>query len=129
MKTPLYNRERISYKGGSVFVPDDRVTGTILQSIALLTLTSFVTPKELVKVAVEQALRLENVIEKLLDRVRTMQAVTLNSLVNGAKTVEERKKLLIVNFIALLELLRVGSISAEQSANGGEIKIVENPKY
>src|SRR3989344_7454642 len=129
MKTPLYNRERISYKGGSVFVPDDRVTGTILQSIALLTLTSFVTPKELVKVAVEQALRLENVIEQLLNRVRTMQAVTLNSLVNGAKTVEERKKLLIVNFIALLELLRVGSISAEQSANGGEIKIVENPKY
>ena len=124
MKTPLYAREHISYKGGSVFVPDSRVDGKMLQSIALLTLASFITPKALVKVAVEQALRIENVIEKLLDRVRTMQAVTLQSLAEGAKTIEERKKLLIVNFIALLELLRSGSINAEQHEGGGEIQIL-----
>ncbi len=125
MKAPLYSRERISYKGASVFVPDHRVTGSMLASIATLTLASFVTPKALVKVAVEQALRIENVIESLLDRVRTMQSVTLQSLADGAKTLEERKKLLIVNFIALLELLRAGAIHAEQHADGGEIQILQ----
>ncbi len=123
-KAELYSRERISYKGGvSVFVPDDHVTTKILQSVAMLTIQSFVTPKQLVKVAVEQALRIENVIEKLLERVRTMQSVTLSKLADGAKTLEEHKKILIVNFIALLELLRSGSIIAEQEVDGGEINI------
>lgn len=123
LKQRLYSRERISYKGGPVFVPDKRVTPTILQSIAQLTLASFMTPKALVKVAVETSLRIENVIESLLARVRTMQAVSLQSLADGAKTIEERKKLLIVNFIALLELVRSGAIQATQSADGGDIQI------
>lgn len=122
MKQPLFSRDRVSYKGGAVFVPDTRVTKEMLQTIATLTLASFVTPKALVKVAVETALRIENVIESLLTRVRSMQSVTLKSLADGAKTIEERKKLLIVNFIALLELVRSGAIMAEQS-DGGDISI------
>lgn len=123
MKTPLFSRDRITYKGGSVFVPDNRVNGVMLQSIAQLTLATFITPKAFVKVAVEAALRIENVIESLLGRVRAMQAVTLSSLADGARTVEERKKLLIINFIALLELVRSGAIQAEQYADGGDINI------
>jgi segregation and condensation protein A len=123
LKTPLHARERISYKGGSVFVPDIRVTGVMLQSIALLTLASFTVPQVLVKVAVEQALRIENVIERLLERVRSMQSMTLQSLADGAVTIEERKKVLIVNFIALLELMRNGVIHATQ-LEGGDITIL-----
>jgi segregation and condensation protein A len=122
-KHPLRARERIAYKGGAVFVPDPRVHADMLRSIAELTLRSFIMPKALVKVAVETALRIENVIEKLLDRVRTMQSVTLASMASGAKTVEERKKLLIINFIALLELVRSGAIGAEQPSDGGEINL------
>lgn len=123
LKTPRYTRPYLQNKTVPIFVPDTRVTPSILQSIALLTLASYVTPKALVKVAVEQALRIENVIETLLDRVKTMSSVTLQSLANGAKTVEERKKILIVNFIALLELLRTGSLYANQNTDGGEIEI------
>lgn len=120
---PLYARERISYKGGIVYVPDKRIDAKMLQSVALLTLQAFNTPKQLVKVAVEQALRIETVIEKLLERVRTMQAVTLQGLANGIETIEERKKVLIINFIAMLELLRTGAIMVEQKETGGEIRI------
>lgn len=120
-KNPLHNREHIKYKGPSIFIPDKRVTSLMLSSIALATLASFATQKQLVKVAVEQALRIENVIEKLLERVKTMQVMTLQSLASGAKTIEEQKKILIVNFIAMLELLRSGSINAEQHTDGGEI--------
>lgn len=126
MKHRLFSRDRIAYKGGSVFVPDPRVTKEMLQSIASLTLASFITPKQLVKVAVEAALRIENVIESMLTRVRTMQSVSLQSLADGAKTIEERKKLLIVNFIALLELVRSGAIQADQSADGGDINLVSS---
>lgn len=122
-KQRLFSRNRISYKGDPVFVPDRRVTKEMLQSIVQLTLASFLTPKALVKVAMEAALRIENVIESMLNRVRTMQSVTLQSLADGAKTIEERKKLLIINFIALLELVRSGALHAEQSADGGDISL------
>lgn len=121
--TKLYSREHASHKNAVVFVPDNRVDTIMLQSIAKLTLASCVTPKALVKVAVEQALRIENVIEKLLERVNKAQSVTLASLTSGATTFIEQKKLLIVNFIALLELLRSGGVRAEQHADSGEIEI------
>lgn len=122
-KAILYSRKAASQKDMHVFVPDARVDVTMLQSIALLTLATFIQPKALVKVAVEQALRIENVIEGLLKRVSAAGSVSLQSLAAGAVTLEEQKKILIVNFIALLELLRSGGISAEQHSDGGDIQI------
>lgn len=122
-KNILYSRSHASHKDTTIFVPDARVDRLMLQSVALLTLATFITPKALVRVAVEQALRIENVIEKLLERVKTMHSMTLQSMAGGAKTFEEQKKLLIVNFIALLELLRSGGVHAEQHAGGGDIEI------
>lgn len=124
-KNILYSRP-YSKPTKSIFVPDARVTPLFLQSIVSLTLHSFILPKALVKVAVEQALRIENIIEKLLERVKNAQSVSLQSLAGDAGTKEEQKKLLIVNFIALLELLRVGSIKAEQTPDGGDITILNS---
>lgn len=121
-KIVLYSRDRKSFKNKTFFIPDDRVNKEMLQSIAMLTLATFVVPKALIKVAVEQALRIENVIEKLLDRLNTTETLTLQSVAGGAVTVVEQKKLLIVNFIALLELLRSGSVQVEQH-DGGDIEI------
>lgn len=123
-KQQLFSREHVSYKGVPVFVPDQRLTKEMLHSVASLTLASFLTPKALVKVAVEAALRIENVIESMLERVRTMQAITLQSLTEGGATMEERKKLLIINFIALLELVRSGTLHAEQAIEGGDISLM-----
>jgi segregation and condensation protein A len=122
-KKNLYSRAYKLQKNVHVFVPDERVTVTFLQSVMSLTLKSFVAPKVLVKVAVEQALRIENVIEKLLERIKNASSVSLQSLAGGSGSQEEQKKVLIVNFIALLELLRTGSINAEQHADGGDITL------
>ncbi len=121
--SPLYSRAHFKLEGVEVFVPDTRATPLFLQSVASLTLLSFVTPKALVKVAVEQALRIETIIEKLLERVNNAQTVSLHSLADRASPLEEQKKVLIVNFIALLELLRTGAIHAEQHADGGDIQM------
>ncbi len=123
-KNILYSRPHLQTKDSHVFVPDERVTPSLLQSIISLTLMSFITPQALVKVAVEQALRIENVIEKLLERVKNVQSVSLQSMTENVGTREDQKKVLIVNFIALLELLRIGSLHAEQNVDGGDITIV-----
>ena len=122
-KNTLYGRPHVQQKNVQVFVPDIRVTPTFLQSVMSLTLKSFIVPKALVKVAVEQALRIENVIEKLLDRIKNAQSVSLSSLAENTGSKEEQKKVLIVNFIALLELLRTGAINVEQHVDGGDITI------
>jgi segregation and condensation protein A len=126
-KHQLYGRQHVVPPNIEVFVPDERVTPLFLQSIASLTLLSFVTPKALVKVAVEQALRIENVIESLLKRVQGTDSVSLQSLAGDATTKEEQKKLLIVNFIALLELVRAGSLAVTQNDDGGDITISALP--
>ncbi len=124
-KNILYSRPHLQPKDLNVFVPDERVNPSLLQSIISLTLMSFITPQALVKVAVEQALRIENVIEKLLERVKNVQSVSLQSMAENVGTREDQKKVLIVNFIALLELLRIGSLHAEQHVDGGDITIIE----
>jgi segregation and condensation protein A len=123
-KQILYSRPYFKPHNISVFVPDSRVTPTFLQSIVELTLRAFILPKTLVKVAVEQALRLEHVIESLLERIKNTEAVSLQSLASTAPSKEEQKKLLIVNFIAVLELLRTGSIQVSQTQQGGDITII-----
>jgi segregation and condensation protein A len=123
-KNTLYARSYKLQKNVHVFVPDERISQTFLQSVMSLTLRSFIIPKALVKVAVEQALRIENVIEKLLERIKGASSVSLQSLADNAGTKEEQKKILIVNFIALLELLRTGSLTAEQHVDGGDITIL-----
>lgn len=122
-KNTLYSRQHYYNPNVLVFVPDSRVTSLLLHSILSLTLKSFIVPKSIVKVAVDQAMRLENVIEKLLERIKGAQSVSLQSLASQTATKEEQKKTLIVNFIALLELLRTGSVQANQHTDGGEITI------
>lgn len=126
-KHTLYARPHIKPKNLTVFVPDLRVTPVFLQSVISLTLMSFVTPKTLTKVAVDQALRIEHVIESLLERVKNAQSVSFQSMAPDTSSKEEQKKVLIVNFIALLELLRIGTIQVEQHADGGDITISTAP--
>jgi chromatin segregation and condensation protein Rec8/ScpA/Scc1 (kleisin family) len=113
----------MNFRGGSVFVPDARISVTTLQSIALLTVASFKPPERLMKIAVEQVLRIETVIENLITRVQNIGGLTLSTLATGVETFEQKKKLLIVNFIALLELVRSGALVANQSESGGDIHI------
>ena len=124
LSSPLMERSRVKYKGVSVFVPDNNVKVGTLHSVAVLTITSFKPPENLVKVAVEQKLRLENVIDDLILRIRMQGNTSLFKMVEGFNhSFVEKKKLLIVNFLALLELVRMGNFDAEQEDNSGDITI------
>ena len=123
-KSQLFERHRTKYKDISIFVPDNNVTTGTLHSIAVLTVASFRLPENLVKAVVEQKLRIENVIDDLISRIRTNGNTSLFKMVEGFNhSFEEKKKMLIVNFLALLELVRMGNFDAEQEDNSGDIMI------
>lgn len=116
-KRTLYGRERAAPKGIKIFIPPEGTTPQTLLSIALLTISLFKPIERLKDIYIEQAMRLETMIENLVDRVQKT-SFSLSSVAGDAKTFSEKKKTLIVAFIALLELIRSGAISATQEESG-----------
>ena len=118
LKRPLSGREHAIHQDVKVFVAGEGITKEVLQSVALLTISLFKPIERLKDIYVEQAVRIETVIESLLERVQQATAVSFSSLAGDAKTFSERKRTLIVAFIAMLELIRSGNIDATQEGHG-----------
>ncbi len=119
-KNVLLTREEVKYKTEKIFTPIS-VTFENIFSVAILTLAKMPNFERLKNVAVRQAVKLEDVIEKMISRI----SENVTSLKDFAKsmggTEKEVKKNIIVSFLALLELLRHGKIRAEE--HDGDIKL------
>ena len=117
-KNILYNRERTSIKE-KIFSPDKSFTKENLFSVAELTLA------KIREVAVRQVIKLEEVLEKMLARIQE----NFSSLKTFAGTLtdnqKEVKKMIIVSFLALLELLKSGNFDAESNHDGTDLKIIK----
>ncbi len=111
----------------SVFVWDERVNNTLLHSIAIASLLKIPKKEKLKQVAVRQVLKIEDVIEKLLERVKqsfNLSFKEFSSSVSGdVKSFEEKKSAFIVSFLAMLELIKNGLLNAEQAGDHNEINI------
>lgn len=111
----------------TVFVWDKRVDTALLHSIAIASLLKIPKKERLKQVAVKQVLKIEDVIEKLLERVKTSFNLSFkdfsNSLSGEAKSLEERKSAFIVSFLAMLELIKNGVLNAEQGSEFNDISI------
>ena len=102
------------------------VTHANLFSVALATLAKMPNFERLKNVAVRQAIKLEDVIEKMISRIgesmTSLKTFAKNiSGVNNNDNQKEIKKNIIVSFLALLELLKHGNIIATE--NNGDIEI------
>lgn len=125
-KNPLYHISKFENKE-SVFVWDKRVDMTMLHSIAIASLLKIPKKEKLKQVAVRQVLKIEDVIEKLLDRVKSSFNLSFkdfsNSLSGEAKSLEEKKSAFIVSFLAMLELIKNGVLEATQGEGFNDISI------
>ncbi len=129
MKTPMYGRERIKYKGKPVFVPDNHITVNNLKSIAILTIASFKPREQLKEIVVKQKVRIEEVIENLMKRIEEAKDSSFLKIIHGVThSFEDKKKMLIVNFLALLELIRTGQVDANQDEKTNDITLDINNK-
>jgi len=126
-KTPLFERKRSKFKNIITFLPDEKITQDNLYKEALYILSSFSPREQVVKTVVTTKIRMEEVIESLLTRIKTQGKISFSSITgDGVKFFEEKKRNVIVSFLALLELTRMGHIDLNQDNDNGDIEISHN---
>ena len=105
-----------------VFLPDDQITTENMMTFAQDVLERI--PKEvfLPKVEVKKVISIEEMIDKLTERIQNSLKMNFKDFAGSAITKEERI-VVIVGFLAMLELMRKGILNAIQNNNFDDIMI------
>jgi segregation and condensation protein A len=124
-KTVLRERIRLKLQN-PVFTPSTSLNKATLHSIALLMKAAFERIDRVKAHVIKEVVRLEEVMDRLRERISQMSSLKLSEFAQGMNlNLEEKKKTLIVSFLAILELVKGGMLSATQE--GGDI-LIENGK-
>lgn len=79
---------------------------------------------ELPKISVKKVVSLEEMIDRLADRIKSALKVSFKEFSGGKKVVSKEDKVeVIVSFLAMLELVKQGVINVLQDARHGDIKM------
>jgi segregation and condensation protein A len=104
-----------------VFLPDDRITKENMMTFALGALGSMPKKVFLPKVEVKTVISIEEMLDRLVERVQNSMKMSFREFSGqGGKT---EKVVVIVGFLAMLELVRQGIIHANQEEDKGDILI------
>jgi segregation and condensation protein A len=113
-----------------MFLPDDTVTLHSLRAAAQSLIEGFPQALFLPKVSVKKIVSLEDMIDKLSQRVATAMRLSFKEFSGLGK---REKPEVIVSFLALLELVKQGIIRATQNQEFGDIVVesdsVSTPSY
>jgi segregation and condensation protein A len=105
-----------------VFLSDEQITKESMMAFAEGALGGMPKKIFLPKVEVRKVISIEEMIDKLKDRI--MSAVKMSfSEFSGKSGNKEEKVMVIVSFLAMLELVRNGILDAVQEMNGKDIII------
>jgi segregation and condensation protein A len=112
-----------------LFLPDASATLQSLRTAAQTLIEGFPSTLTLPKVAVKKIMSLEEMIDKLAQRVTSAMRTSFREFTKGSK---ERGEV-IVGFLALLELVKQGILKATQDDRFGDITLeadsVSTPSY
>lgn len=100
-----------------VFTPTVSLTRDTLYSIAMLMKAAFERVDRVKSHIVSVVVRLEDVISNLSKRISEVSSMKLSEMASVHGTIEEKKKTLIVSFLAILELVKIGTLNATQEDN------------
>ncbi len=103
-----------------VFLPDDQITARNMMAFAEDVLGKIPKKVILPKVEVRKVVSIEEMIDKLTDRIKNALKLNFKTFAGEAKTREERV-VVIVGFLAMLELVRQGIMNVAQESNFEEI--------
>lgn len=103
-----------------VFLPDERITPQAMMTFARDLVDAMPKKVFLPKVEVRKVVSLEEMIDKLTERIKNSLKMNFRDF-HGKPTTREEKVVVIVGFLAMLELVRQGIIHAVQEIDGGEI--------
>jgi len=105
-----------------VFLPDDRITKEFMMELVQEVFTRIPKKVTLVEVEVKKVISIEEMIDKLTTRMQNSINMNFSDFTGIARTKEERI-VVIVGFLAMLELARTGILNLVQENNFGDIFI------
>ena len=103
-----------------VFLPDDQITTESMMTFAQGALGRIPKKVFLPEVGVKKVVSIEEMIDKLTERIQNCLKINFKDFAGGAVTKEERI-VVIVGFLAMLELVRNGILDAVQEDNFEDI--------
>lgn len=103
-----------------VFLPDDQITKESMMTFAHNALGKIPKKIFLPEVEVKKVINIEEMIEKLTGRIEETLKMSFKDFTGVAKTKEE-KVVVIIGFLAMLELVRQGILDVMQENNFEEI--------
>ncbi len=106
-----------------IFSPDSKTDAANLLQALERVIESLPKKEQLSKVVVRKVISLEEMIEKLAERISTATRMKFSDFhKTGEKLTHEHKVSVIVGFLAMLELVKRGAIRVSQE-EGGEIEM------
>jgi len=105
-----------------VFLPDEQITKESMMTFARDALGAMPKKTFMPEVEVRKVISIEEMIEKLTDRIKQTLSMNFKDFTGVAKTREE-KVFMIVGFLAMLELVRGGILHVIQDNNFADIII------
>ena len=105
-----------------VFLPDNQITKDSMMTFARNALGSMPKKVFLPKAEVKTVISIEEMIDKLTERIKHSLKMSFRDM-HGKPTTREEKVVVIVGFLAMLELVRQGIIDAVQESDASDIII------
>lgn len=105
-----------------VFLPDEQITRESIMTFAHRALQAMPKKVILPKVEVKKVISLEEMLNKLAQRIENTLKMSFHEFAPKGKTRED-KLVVIIGFLAMLELVRQGVIHAIQEKEAGDIFI------
>jgi segregation and condensation protein A len=109
-----------------VFLPDDKITKEIMMTFVRGALNAMPKKVLLPEVEVKKVVSIEEMLDRLVNRMKNTLKTSFREFTSNGETREE-KIVVIVGFLAMLELVRQGIIHAMQEGDEEDIFIERRP--
>lgn len=124
-KTLLFPRESQT-RTVTVFAPDTRITPAAMRAFAENVIQTFPTPTPLPQVSVKKVISLEEMLERLAERIRVALKMNFSEFSDYAKgkvIPKEERIMIVVGFLAMLEMVKQGILRVTQHEAYGDIEM------
>ena len=106
-----------------IFLPDEQITRESMMTFAKDALGAMPKKVFLPEVEVRKVISIEEMLDKLTDRIKSALKMSFREFAGRGNGGREEKVVMIVGFLAMLELVRQGIIHANQENDAGDILI------
>lgn len=119
-----------------IFTPDERIDQQLIHDAVMQVIASLPKQPELPKATVKKVISLEEMVERLADRVKValkMSFSDFSTYQKGRMIKKEERVHVIVSFLAMLEMVKQGVLQVTQHEEYGDIHMekqqIETPVY